>query len=97
MVLQTNEHTAWVAEYLIKDKKDIDLIGQYVTAPKGDVEAVNREAAEYGEQGLIRGHICCFEAAGANGGFILCASDHFFDADPNLIKAHADETRHCVY
>ena len=42
MVLQSNEHTAWVVEPLIKEKRDIDLIGEFVTAPKCDVEAVNR-------------------------------------------------------
>ncbi len=39
----------------------------------------------------------CFEAAGGGGGYILCPSDHFFDADPALIMAVAEEARHCVY
>jgi len=39
----------------------------------------------------------CFEAAGAGGGFILSPSDHFFDADPELIMAFADEARRCTY
>lgn len=39
----------------------------------------------------------CFNAAGANGGFILSPSDHFFDADPELIKAFADEAANCIY
>jgi hypothetical protein len=39
----------------------------------------------------------CFEAGGAGGGYILCPSDHFFDADPVLIQAFADEARKCVY
>lgn len=39
----------------------------------------------------------CFEAAGANGGFILSPSDHFFDANPELIRAFAEEARKCVY
>jgi uroporphyrinogen-III decarboxylase len=39
----------------------------------------------------------CFEAAGGGGGYILCPSDHFFDADPKLIQAYADEARQCVY
>ena len=39
----------------------------------------------------------CFEAAGAGGGYILSPSDHFFDADPRLIRAYADEARQCVY
>ena len=39
----------------------------------------------------------CFEQAGANGGYILSPSDHFFDADLELIRAFADEGRRCVY
>ncbi len=39
----------------------------------------------------------CFEAAGRNGGYILCPSDHFFDADVELVQAYADEGRRCVY
>lgn len=38
-----------------------------------------------------------FEAAGDGGGFILSPSDHFFDADLNLIQAFADEARACRY
>jgi uroporphyrinogen-III decarboxylase len=39
----------------------------------------------------------CFEEAGEGGGYILCPSDHFFDADPELIRAFADEARECLY
>jgi len=39
----------------------------------------------------------CFEAAGEGGGYILCPSDHFFDADPDLIRAFAEEARSCTY
>ncbi|MBC7256355.1 MAG: hypothetical protein H5T66_09680, partial [Chloroflexi bacterium] len=39
----------------------------------------------------------CFQAAGEGGGYILAPSDHFFDADPRLIAAFADEARRCVY
>jgi len=39
----------------------------------------------------------CFEAAGGGGGYILSPSDHFFDADPALLHAFADEARRCVY
>jgi uroporphyrinogen decarboxylase len=38
-----------------------------------------------------------FDAAGSGGGFILSPSDHFFDADINLIAAFADEAKRCVY
>ena len=39
----------------------------------------------------------CFEQAGENGGYILCPSDHFFDADIELLKAFADEAKKCRY
>ena len=39
----------------------------------------------------------CFSDAGENGGYILCPSDHFFDADIELIAAYADEARKCTY
>jgi uroporphyrinogen-III decarboxylase len=39
----------------------------------------------------------CFCEAGANGGYILSPSDHFFDADPELVRAFADEAAHCEY
>jgi uroporphyrinogen decarboxylase len=39
----------------------------------------------------------CFEAAGEGGGYILSPSDHFFDADPELIRAFAEEAQRCVY
>jgi uroporphyrinogen-III decarboxylase len=39
----------------------------------------------------------CFEDAGEGGGYVLSPSDHFFDADVELLKAFADEARKCVY
>jgi uroporphyrinogen-III decarboxylase len=39
----------------------------------------------------------CFEAAGPGGAYILSPSDHFFDAEPGLIAAFADEAARCVY
>jgi hypothetical protein len=67
MVTQSNAQTTWVAEYLIKEKRDIDLIAEYVTSPLCDVEGVNRVAEEYGERGLVRSHIACFDVFGQPG------------------------------
>jgi len=39
----------------------------------------------------------CFEEAGIDGGYIISPSDHFFDADMNLIRAYADEAKKCKY
>ena len=39
----------------------------------------------------------CFEAAGEGGGYILCPSDHFFEAQSALIQSFAEEATCCVY
>ncbi|AQQ69919.1 methylcobalamin:coenzyme M methyltransferase [Limihaloglobus sulfuriphilus] len=66
-VMQSNEHTSWVTEHLIKEKKDIDLIGEFCPSPLCDVAVVNKEANEYGEKGLLRSHIVCFDIFGQPG------------------------------
>jgi uroporphyrinogen decarboxylase len=67
MVLRSSEQTSWVAEPLIKNKTDIELIAKHVTAPKCDVQAINAAAGAYGGRGLTRGHICTFDVFGQPG------------------------------
>jgi len=67
MVTQSNPHTTWISEPLVKEKSDIDIIASYVTEPLCDVDAVNRVAEQWGERGLVRGHICCFDIYGQPG------------------------------
>jgi hypothetical protein len=38
-----------------------------------------------------------FEGFGRDGGYILSASDHFFDAPAENLRAFADAARECVY
>jgi uroporphyrinogen decarboxylase len=66
-VLQSNEHTAWVVERLIKQKSDIDIIAQYATIPLCDMDEVNRQADAYGNRGLVRGTVACFDVYGQPG------------------------------
>ena len=65
--LESNEHTTWCTEHIVKEKRDIDLIGEFAPAPRLDVGALNNEAAAFGERGLVRGHICCFDVFGQPG------------------------------
>jgi len=67
MTTQSNDQTTWVSEHPIKNKRDIDLIGEFVTAPCCDVEAINRVVKEYGERGLVRSHIPTFDVYGQPG------------------------------
>ena len=67
MVLRFSDYTTWVSEPLIKEKTDIDILAKYATAPLCDVDEINKAAEEFGERGLIRGHICCFDGYGQPG------------------------------
>jgi uroporphyrinogen decarboxylase len=66
-VLQSNEHTTWVSERLIKESGDIDIIASYAPAPQCDVAAVNAISASTGERAMIRGTIVCFDLYGQPG------------------------------
>ncbi|GHU63160.1 hypothetical protein AGMMS49983_06010 [Clostridia bacterium] len=67
MVLAANEHTAWVTEHLIKEQSDIEILAKYMTSPTCDVADINQQAEAYGERGLVRGWICCFDIFGQPG------------------------------
>jgi uroporphyrinogen-III decarboxylase len=56
-----------VQEHLIKDKSDIELLGQYLPPVYCDVVAVNQDATAYGERGLVRSHIPGFDLFGQPG------------------------------
>jgi len=66
-VLESNDHTTWVSERLIKEKTDIEIIAKYATAPKCDVSEVNRQADVWGEKGMIRGFVNFFDVYGQPG------------------------------
>ena len=66
-VTQANSYTEWVAEHLVKEKKDIEIIAEYQTYPVCDVEAVNRAAEDFGDKGIIRGFIIPFDIYGQPG------------------------------
>ncbi len=87
-VLQSNEHTTWVAERLVKEKEDVDIIGTYGLAPVCDRERINREAEAYGETGLLRGHIATFEIYGQPGCWQDAACLYGIE---NLIYATVDD------
>lgn len=67
MTLQHDQHSSWVTEHLIKEKKDIDLIAKYATQPLCDVDDINKQAEDFGDRGIVRGWICCFDIFGQPG------------------------------
>ena len=66
-VLQSDQHTTWVTERLVKEKKDIDIIAAYAPELSCDVQEINRRAEAYGERGMVRGFISFFEVYGQSG------------------------------
>jgi uroporphyrinogen decarboxylase len=66
-VLQDDGHTAWVAERLIKEKRDIQAIAAVERCPRCDAGAVRRAAAEMGDRGIVRGTVPGFPVYGQPG------------------------------
>lgn len=67
MVVQSNEYTSWVSEHLLKEKSDIDLIGNYAPHVICDTEAVKRQSEILGDRGILRGVIPVFDIYGQPG------------------------------
>ncbi len=66
-VIQRNSYTEWVAEYLLKEKRDIDLIEKFMTHPLCDTAAVQQEVKRFGERGIVRAFILPFDIYGQPG------------------------------
>jgi uroporphyrinogen decarboxylase len=88
MVLESNEHTAWVTERLIKEKSDIEALAAHATRPRCDVAAVNRAAEAFGERGLVRGFINFADVYGQSG----CWQDAavLYGIENLILAAHDD-------
>lgn len=65
--MQSNEHTAWVIEHLVKEKSDVEIIAEFCPSLRIDGARVNREAVAFGERGIVRGHIPGFDIFGQPG------------------------------
>jgi uroporphyrinogen decarboxylase len=66
-VTQANSYTEWVAEHLIKEKKDIEIVAEYQTYPVCDTAAVNKAVEDFGDRGIVRGFIIPFDIYGQPG------------------------------
>ncbi|HUX14232.1 MAG TPA: hypothetical protein VMW87_14485, partial [Spirochaetia bacterium] len=66
-VVQANDYTEWVAEHLIKEKHEIEIVAAYQTTPLCDAEAVAKVAVEMGQRGIVRGFVIPFDIYGQPG------------------------------
>jgi uroporphyrinogen decarboxylase len=67
MVLQDDGRTTWVAERLIKDKRDVDVIAACAPVPFCDTAAVASAALAFGDRGIVRGAVPGFSIYGQPG------------------------------
>jgi hypothetical protein len=67
MVLQDDGRTVWVAERLVKNKHDVDLIAEYVPVPLCDAAPVVAAARAIGARGIVRGAVPGFALYGQPG------------------------------
>ena len=63
-VIQGNNYTEWVAEPLLKQKSDIELIAKYSTRPLCDTDKVQEAVRIIGDRGIVRGFILPFDIYG---------------------------------
>lgn len=86
-VLQSNGCSTWVAEHLLKAKKDIELLQKYMPSPICNREAVNKIAKE-NSTSLIRSHIPCFDLFGQPG----CWQDAacIYGIEPLIMESYDD-------
>jgi len=67
MVLQNDGRTTWVAERLLKEKTDIDIVAEFAPAPICDAPAVEAAQAAIGDRGIVRGAVPGFPIYGQPG------------------------------
>jgi hypothetical protein len=67
MVLQDDGRTTWVAERLLKEKSDIEIIAEFAPVPICDAMAVEAARAAIGDRGIVRGAIPGFPLYGQPG------------------------------
>ncbi|MBU0638526.1 MAG: hypothetical protein KKB50_06650 [Planctomycetes bacterium] len=64
--------TVWTREHLIKRSADVELLDKYLPVPRLDRDALDREYARLGDDGIMRGFVC-----GQQGGCWQDACEYF--------------------
>ena len=88
MVLQDDGRTTWVAERLIKEKRDVDLIADFAPVPACDRAPVVDALAAIGSRGIVRGAIPGFAIYGQPG----CWQDAavLYGIEPLILETYED-------
>jgi len=67
MALQDDGRTVWVAERLVKNKHDVDLIADFAPVPRCDPAPVHAAVSTLGQRGIVRGAVPGFALYGQPG------------------------------
>ena len=67
MVLQDDGRTTWVAQRLLKEKTDIEIIAEFAPVPLCDAVAVEAARADIADRGIVRGAVPGFPLYGQPG------------------------------
>ena len=67
MALASDQYTTWIVEHLIKEKRDIDLLAEYMPAVACDHDGLNQAVAKSGDRAIVRGAIPGFQLYGQPG------------------------------
>jgi hypothetical protein len=88
MVLQDDGRTTWVAERLIKEKRDVDLIADFAPVPICDSPPVAAAAAAIADRGIVRGAVPGFAIYGQPG----CWQDAavLYGIEPLILETYED-------
>jgi uroporphyrinogen decarboxylase len=88
MVLQNDGRTTWVAERLLKDKRDLDVIAEFAPVPLCDAEPVGAAATAVGSRGIVRGAVPGFAIYGQPG----CWQDAavLYGIEPLILETYED-------
>jgi hypothetical protein len=88
MVLQDDGRTTWVAERLIKEKRDVDLVAEFAPVPLCDSPPVAAAAAAIADRGIVRGAVPGFAIYGQPG----CWQDAavLFGIEPLILETYED-------
>ncbi|NPV53934.1 MAG: hypothetical protein HPY71_10475 [Firmicutes bacterium] len=55
--MATNQYTAWVTEYPIKELEQIEIVRKYMPVPELDKEAINAVYDKLGDDGILRSYV----------------------------------------
>jgi uroporphyrinogen decarboxylase len=88
LVLQDDGRTTWVAERLIKEQRDVDLVAEFAPVPLCDIPPVEAAVAAIGTRGIVRGAVPGFAIYGQPG----CWQDAavLYGIEPLILETYED-------